>query len=46
VFYIYTNAFRLSQMGYASAVALVLFVIIFIVTLMQFWLQRRWVSYD
>jgi multiple sugar transport system permease protein len=46
VFYIYTNAFRLSRMGYASAVALVLFAIIFIVTLVQFRLQRRWVSYD
>jgi multiple sugar transport system permease protein len=46
VFYIYTNAFRLSRMGYASAVALVLFVIIFIVTMLQFRLQRRWVYYE
>ncbi len=46
VFYIYTNAFRLSRMGYASAVALVLFAIIFVVTMVQFRLQRRWVYYD
>jgi multiple sugar transport system permease protein len=46
VFYIYTNAFRLSQMGYASAVALVLFLIIFAVTLLQLRLQRRWVYYE
>lgn len=46
VFYIYTNAFRQSRMGYASAIALVLFLIIFIVTMVQFRLQRRWVYYD
>ena len=46
VFYIYNNAFRLSRMGYASAVALVLFAIIFAVTLLQLRLQRRWVYYD
>jgi multiple sugar transport system permease protein len=46
VFYIYTNAFRLSRMGYASAVALVLFLIIFAITIVQLRLQRRWVYYE
>ena len=46
VFYIYTNAFRLSRMGYASAVAMVLFLIIFVITIVQLRLQRRWVYYD
>jgi multiple sugar transport system permease protein len=32
-------------MGYASAMALVLFVIIFAITLVQLRLQRRWVHY-
>ncbi|GAC1650784.1 MAG: sugar ABC transporter permease [Herpetosiphon sp.] len=45
VFYIYTNAFKFSRMGYASTVALVLFTIIFVVTLIQLRLQRRWVHY-
>lgn len=45
VFYIYNNAFQFSRMGYASALALVLFVIIFLITLVQLRLQRRWVHY-
>ena len=45
VFYIYNNAFQFSRMGYASALALVLFVIIFLITLVQLRLQQRWVHY-
>ncbi len=45
VFEIYTNAFVFTRMGYASAMALVLFVIIFVITLVQLRLQRRWVHY-
>jgi ABC-type sugar transport system permease subunit len=33
-------------MGYAAAVALVLFAVIFVFTVIQFLLQRRWVTYD
>ena len=37
------NAFRYSQMGYASAMSWVLFAAILAVTVVQFRLQRRWV---
>jgi multiple sugar transport system permease protein len=45
VFYIYNNAFQFTRFGYASALALVLFLIIFAITLVQLRLQRRWVHY-
>lgn len=45
VYYIYERAFQSFEMGYASAVALTLFVVIMVVTLLQFWLSRRWVHY-
>jgi multiple sugar transport system permease protein len=35
VFYIYTNAFQYSQLGYSSAMAVVLFALIFTVSLIQ-----------
>lgn len=44
--YLYRTAFTLNQLGYAAAIASVLFVIIAIVTLVQVWGQRRWVHYD
>jgi multiple sugar transport system permease protein len=34
------------RMGYASAMAWILFVIIMILTLIQFRLARRWVYYE
>ncbi|MCS6834416.1 MAG: sugar ABC transporter permease [Anaerolineae bacterium] len=40
VFYLYTKGFNEFQFGYASAVAWVLFVLIFSITLIQFRLQR------
>jgi len=43
---IYANAFRFLKMGYASAYAWVLFLIIFIITMIQLKLQKRWVNYD
>jgi multiple sugar transport system permease protein len=46
VFNIYRYAFQFFQMGYASAMAWVLFAIIFIVTLFQFRMQQQWVHYD
>lgn len=45
VFYIYEKAFREFYMGMASAAAYVLFGIIFLLTLIQFRLSRRWVFY-
>lgn len=43
---IYTNAFRFGKMGYAAAMSWALFAIIFVVTLAQLRLQKRWVHYD
>ena len=44
--YLYRKAFLIFQMGYASAIAWVLFVIILIFTLIQFAIARRWVYYE
>lgn len=43
---IYKNAFLNNKMGFASAQSWVLFAIIFIVTVIQNRLQKRWVVYD
>jgi multiple sugar transport system permease protein len=43
---IYNNAFQWFKMGYAAALAWVLFAIIFAVTLIQVRYQRAWVHYD
>ncbi|WP_313639698.1 sugar ABC transporter permease [Paenibacillus sp. FSL K6-0276] len=43
--YIYESSFQNYQMGYASAAAVVLFGIIFIVTLVQYRGQNKWVNY-
>jgi multiple sugar transport system permease protein len=44
--HLYNNAFRFFKMGYASALALVLFTAIVLVTVMQFRLARLWVYAD
>ena len=41
--YIFNNAFSFFKMGYGAALAAVLFVIILIITLIQWQLARRWV---
>lgn len=51
VFYVYNRAFGLTgsggfQMGYASAMAWILFLIILAFTLFQLGLARRWVYYE
>ncbi len=40
------NAFTFSRMGYASALSWLLFAIIFVITAIQFAIQKRWVTYD
>jgi multiple sugar transport system permease protein len=45
-FFVYQNAFTFMRMGFASAAAIVLAVIVFIVTLIQFILQDKWVFYN
>lgn len=46
VFHLFTNGFSYFKMGYASALAWVIFTIILVVTLVQFGLGRRWVHYE
>lgn len=46
VLYLYRNAFSYDKMGYASSMAWVLFVIVMIITAIQFSQQKRWVTYD
>ena len=46
VFSIYRNGFNFFRMGTASAQALVLALIIFVLTLCYFGLERRWVVYE
>jgi multiple sugar transport system permease protein len=43
---IFQRGFQNFQMGYASAIAWVMFALIMVLTLVQFWLQRKWVHYD
>jgi multiple sugar transport system permease protein len=43
--YIYLNAFSWGRMGYAAALAFILFVLVLGVTLIQFRLGERWVFY-
>lgn len=46
VMYLYETAFTYDQLGYASAIAAALFVIIALTTLVQVWGQKKWVHYD
>lgn len=45
VMHTYNVAFREFRFGYASAIALVLFVIVLVITIIQFRMERRWVNY-
>ena len=44
--YLYNKAFEQLYFGYASAIALVLFLMILVATILQFWGARRWVYYE
>jgi multiple sugar transport system permease protein len=46
VVYIYNQGFFFFQMGYASALAWLLFIILVILTVTQFKLANRWVYYE
>lgn len=46
VVYLYQHGFQGFEMGYASAIAWVLFLIIMVMTFIQFRAQRRWVHYE
>ncbi len=44
--YLFRNAFNYLKMGYASSMAWILFLITFILTIIQFRLAREWVFYE
>jgi multiple sugar transport system permease protein len=45
-YHLFNSAFRYFQMGYASAMAWILFLIVLALTLLQMWLGKRWVHYE
>jgi multiple sugar transport system permease protein len=46
IFYLYNNAFRYAQLGYASALALVLFLIGLLLALLIYRISQRFVNYE
>jgi multiple sugar transport system permease protein len=46
VYYLFQNAFRYMDMGYASAMSWILGILIMAITLLNFWMSRRWVHYE
>lgn len=44
-YYVYQNAFQFLRMGYATTLALVLFALTLVVSIVQFRVQSRWVHY-
>ena len=44
--YLFNQAFKYFRMGYASALAWILLLLILGLTAIQFWLSRKWVNYD
>lgn len=45
-YYIYSNAFKRFDFGYAAALSTALFGVIMLLTLLQWYGQKRWVYYD
>lgn len=43
---LFRQAFQYFRMGYASALAWVLFLIVLVLTLLQLWLSTKWVHYE
>ncbi|TBL78957.1 carbohydrate ABC transporter permease [Paenibacillus thalictri] len=46
VYYIYEQAFKYNEFGYGSAISFVLFFIILLLTLFQWYGRKRWVHYE
>jgi multiple sugar transport system permease protein len=45
-YYLFKEAFQFFTMGYASALAWILFLIVLALTLLQCWLSKKWVHYE
>jgi multiple sugar transport system permease protein len=46
VYWLFKNAFEFFKIGYASSIAYVLFIIILVLTLIQWKLRKKWVMYE
>lgn len=46
IYYLFQNAFNYFRMGFASAQAWILFLIIMSLTAIAFWSQKHWVYYE
>jgi multiple sugar transport system permease protein len=46
VFYIYEQAFKYNEFGYGSAISFILFFVILLLTLFQWYGRKRWVHYE
>jgi multiple sugar transport system permease protein len=46
VYNIYENAFEFFRMGYASAQAYLLFIVVFAITMLSWIAQKKWVTYE
>jgi multiple sugar transport system permease protein len=46
VYYLYQQAFQFNEFGYASALSLVLFAIVAVLTLLQWQTRKRWVFHE
>lgn len=45
-YYLFKQAFQYFRMGYASALAWILFIAVLVLTLLQLWLSKKWVHYE
>jgi multiple sugar transport system permease protein len=46
VYYIYEQAFKLYEFGYASAIAFILFTLILLLTIAQWSIRKRWIHHE
>ncbi len=46
VYHLFNNGFAFFRMGYASAIAWIIFFVILALTVFQFWIAPRWVHYE
>lgn len=44
--HLYSNAFEYLRMGYASAIAWVMFIFIIVFTMLNLWFSKKWVYYE
>ena len=45
IYYLYNNAFKYFEIGYADVLAIAFFIIVFVFTIIQRQLEKRWVHY-